>query len=82
MESVIDLSLSAAAAWGLDGFANPGGFRWRFSYRVRSFISGGGDLDRERSGQRFHSVWIQLNYHILVDLPGDLDQNNIGFGRI
>jgi len=41
-----------------------------------AFISGGGDLDRERSGQRFHSVWIQLNYHILVDLPGDLDQNN------
>ena len=47
-----------------------------------AFISGGGDLDRERSGQRFHSVWIQMNYHILVDLPGDLDQNNIGFGRI
>jgi len=55
VESVIDLSLSAAAAaWGLDGFANPGGFRWRFSYRERFHIGG----RRSRPGE----IWTEISF--------------------
>ena len=35
---VIDLSLSAA--WRIDEFADPGGFRWRFRSGARSQGSG------------------------------------------
>lgn len=39
-----------------------------------------GDLDRDRSTQRFRSGWIQLENYTLADLAGDLDSHELDPG--